>query len=71
MPDHLAAKYNIIDPTKVYREIPKIEPHLFVPKPRDTLRTKTEEDIPRVPEHKIHSEEIPENEFNRVEEHDY
>ena len=71
LPEHLLAKYNIIDPTKQYREIPRIEPHLFVPRARDTLRSKTEDDIPRIPEHKIDSETIPDSEFNRVEEHDY
>lgn len=57
-----------MDPTKETRQIPKIDPKDFKPKPRDTKRKKTEDEIPRVED--IHEETIPHPEYNRNNDHD-
>lgn len=70
LPDHLMKKYNIIDPKKP-REYPDLHPDVMIPKKHDTSRTKTEGDIPRVPEEDMHVETISDDEWHRDEWHDY
>jgi len=64
IPEHLLKEYGLIDPTKDIRHPNNPSYHEVLhaiknaPK-RDPTRKKTHEDIPRVPDHEIHEEEIP------------
>lgn len=58
IPDHLMKRFPLVDPTKKHVPQHNIQPHEFVPPVIDPHKRKTEVDVPREPEHTIHSEDM-------------
>ena len=62
IPDDVAHHYNAIDPKVKWLPDHGLSPEDFKPVKRDVTRTKSHEEIKRIPESKIHMEFIPEDE---------
>lgn len=58
IPDHLMKRFPLVDPNR--KHVPKhnIQPHQFVPPVMDPHKRKTEKEVPREPEHTIHTEDM-------------
>ena len=69
IPEHLKKKYGLIDPTKQRQPKPDFDHTQHKPKPKDPTRSKSHDEIPRVPDKDIHEEEIPHDEHNHIDHH--
>lgn len=70
LPQHLIDKFNIRTPEMdSHREIPQIDFSKIKPKPKDPLRKKTIDEIPRVKDEHIHIEPVKADEHTQDDDH--